>query len=1020
MNRDSLEQILPTGYSIKDFNSQNQIAKIEQSFADILVSKYVIDLNSDFNDINIKDYQEKFISKDYFDADGNIQWNYYLIFVRENFDGGTKREIEKDESYARKFVLNEEELKDYLDYQQSEVEQDEDVVAKWKQQLSAIGLQEVFSNEKYNQAIPRFVEGRAKKIDDLNSADSKPNESEDFVLTKVKNISLQDSYRDFPEKRNFNLGRVNLITGPNGVGKTSLMEGIELVITGNNSRNLLASNQNGCVEADYYSDGETISDAYTNTLAKYKARDYFWYSNPVGRFNEVYRSFNRYNFYNSDSAYQLSNNPNSEELTKYLTAIALGTEFGSIRNRLLGFQDRLDKERKRISSIIAKEEETKANSESQILKLKEISNPDVLFNQFIKEAQSIKWQKSLPQDPKVKTELFEEDYKTLLSYLNSLVHSKVVSEADASRKLDLLEKLKKNLEENENKKSESKEELKEFESRLTELRSQKDLIDKALRYLENENSFRIRSLNKEIQQLEQDIKRFDAFDGNIKKLNLDKIENSLKTINQLTKDKEEVKKEKEIKRKELQGQLHTLKSTIDTLKSVIAEIRYYGKEFIDTKGDDIDACPLCETPHTKNQLLLKVEKIYNEEDETKKIEKYNKSLNNLDKNILDISNELKTLHDYRNSLKNILSDEELSKSLKDITTSLTERRAEIDILRTKVEELKTLEINLRAEGFSEEELYDLEKNIAKSFNELKFNRENKKSFEILQKELKAQIEESEVKIENKIKKINEFDAEIDKLIEGKYEQDDYSSKIAFDIKELRSLIELFDKIKEFIIIQPSDFIVEVRLSVERVYEKYKSFKSLLVKFEELNQANSLIEKADKQINQQSEKLERIISGLKVINQILTEDSREKILDHFFKKNEEEISEIFTRIHSPKEFTGLSIESGQINLQKGQLGKATPINEISTGQRSALALSIFLALNRKLKKGPNIIIFDDPVTYTDDLNILSFLDYLRTLIINESRQLVFATASKKIAGLFEKKFSFLDDEFKTFELSRTDY
>ncbi|VAW18971.1 hypothetical protein MNBD_BACTEROID03-1516, partial [hydrothermal vent metagenome] len=33
---------------------------------------------------------------------------------------------------------------------------------------------------------------------------------------------------------------------------------------------------------------------------------------------------------------------------------------------------------------------------------------------------------------------------------------------------------------------------------------------------------------------------------------------------------------------------------------------------------------------------------------------------------------------------------------------------------------------------------------------------------------------------------------------------------------------------------------------------------------------------------------------------------------------------------------------------------------------------------------------------------------------------FATASKKIAGLFEKKFNFLNEELKTFELSRTDY
>lgn len=1020
MTKDSLEKILPAGYGIRDFNNQNQIAWIEQSFADTLVSKYVIDLNSDFNDIIIKDYQEKYISKDYFDADGNVQWNYYLIFVRENFDNETKREIEKDESYARKFVLTPAELKNYLHYQQSEVEQDEDIVTKWKQQLTAVDLQEVFSDEPYNQAVPRFVEGKAKQLDELSSADSKPDDDEDFVLEKVNKIRLLESYRDFPEKRNFTLGKVNLVTGPNGVGKTSLMEGIELAITGNNSRNLAAKNQNGCVETEYSSDSEIISDVYTNTLTKYKARDYFWYSNPASRFNELYRSFNRYNFFNSDNAYQLSNNPNSEELTKYLTAIALGTEFGIIRKRLIGFKDRLDKEEKRISSIISQEKDIKVKSEVQILKLKEISDPDVLFKQFIEDAQSIKWQKPLPQNAKEKTELFENDYKTLLSYLNSLVHSKVVSEADALEKLNAIEELKNNLDEKENEKNTSRQELKTLQSKLKELRLQKDLIDKALSYLKNPNSFRIKTLNKEIQKLEQDVKRFDSFNNNIKNLNHSEIDKSPRTITQLTQAKEEAKKEKENKKLELQGQLKVLKSTVDTLKSVIAEIRYYGKEFIEAKGDNIDACPLCETPQTKNQLLQKVEKIYNEENEAKKIEGYNKSINNLEKDILDISNELKTLRDYRNSLKNIFSEGDLEKPLTNINALLRRKIEETDTLRSTIEGLKTLEINLRAAGFSEEDLDDLEKNLAKNFSELSFTEKSKVSFETLGKDHISLIDETQGEIRDKIKKIDELDSETNELVEGKYERDDYNSKIAFDIKELQSRIKLFDKIKEIIAIQPKDFVVEVRLSIERVFKKYESLKSLLVKFEELNLANDLIKKAEEQIKEQSEKIDRVKSGLEVINKILTEDSREKILDNFFRKNEEEISEIFTKIHSPKEFTGLSMESGQISLQKGLLGTAAPINEISTGQRSALALSIFLALNKKLKRGPNILIFDDPVTYTDDLNILSFLDYLRTLVINESRQLVFASASKKIAGLFEKKFNFLNDEFKTFELSRTDY
>jgi len=59
------------------------------------------------------------------------------------------------------------------------------------------------------------------------------------------------------------------------------------------------------------------------------------------------------------------------------------------------------------------------------------------------------------------------------------------------------------------------------------------------------------------------------------------------------------------------------------------------------------------------------------------------------------------------------------------------------------------------------------------------------------------------------------------------------------------------------------------------------------------------------------------------------------------------------------------------VHKKDSSTEVPISQIRIGQTSALALSVFLALNKKLTNGANLIIFEDPVTYTDDLNILSF-------------------------------------------------
>lgn len=124
------------------------------------------------------------------------------------------------------------------------------------------------------------------------------------------------------------------------------------------------------------------------------------------------------------------------------------------------------------------------------------------------------------------------------------------------------------------------------------------------------------------------------------------------------------------------------------------------------------------------------------------------------------------------------------------------------------------------------------------------------------------------------------------------------------------------------------------------------------------------------------------------------------------------------IHSPKEFDDLNFGAkGKLSLRRKHAGKNAPLTQISTGQRSALSLSIFSALNRKLKNGPDVLIFDDPVINVDDLNILSYLDYLREVALNGNRQIFFATANDNLAFLFTQKFKFLDKDFVTIELTR---
>lgn len=1019
MTIENIKDILPSDFTITNSSEDGKQLYLNQKYKDGMVAKYIFDIDYENEDINLSEFQEKYLSKDYFNSEGNLQWNYYLIFLRDAIPSETKRKIEKDETYARKFVFTLNELKDYLTYEKASSTAEENIVEKWKAQLTEADLQEVFSNENYVDAVPRYIDNKTKDVDALQPVDSKPDETQNFVLDEVSSLKLNDNYRDFPEKRNFEFGKVNLISGPNGVGKTSLMEAIELVITGNNARNENDLPSPGAIEAIYDADLDEKEDAFVNSIPKFKARDYYWYNTRYSQrgSNTLHHSFNRYNFYNSDSAYHLSNNANSNELTTYLSAIALGTEFGAIRDRVIKFRDRISKRLDKFNDTTKREEGIKAKANEQKERLKQISDPEKIFQKYLTEAKQLKWKGFLPQTLNDETKKFEEDYGNAFSLLSSIIHSKAVKESDVLKKISSLETLKSQLKTLAATRKEFNGEIKGFEKKVLESESTLKLIDNALLYLKNPKSFRIATIDEDIKILEKKVNKIETFLSEIETLDISKISTNNSTFKEFNSNQVNLLANKKAELNRSREQLQVLKNALDKIKALMVDIKYYGKEYIEAK-ENLDACPLCDTPHTKAQLEAKVQTQYNDKESAKSIEIYNKNIGNLETEISEIKTKLEQSKSYEKLLKGYYTEDDLKVKISEVQPLLVSEKSQLAISKKELDELKNLSLDLRLEGYSLDDLLKLKNTLSSKYPTLEFKAENKSKFEDLKNNAQKNIDTNRGEIEKVKEQLFKLDDTIKELLDDNYSHDKYNEEIDFQIKEYQSYRDYFVKLRTYIDFTEDDFIIEMRHSLESLNKTFSSFKEQKVKFEELTLANKLIKEADSRIEKLKPKKTRATSALKVLNKIILEDSEEKVLVDFFQKNENEISEIFTSIHAPKEFSRLSFSSNKILLYKKDSEEEKPISQISTGQRSALALSIFLALNKKLANGPNLIIFDDPVTYTDDLNILSFLDYLRSMVINESRQLIFATASNKIARLFEKKFDFLKSDFQKFELSRS--
>jgi len=149
----------------------------------------------------------------------------------------------------------------------------------------------------------------------------------------------------------------------------------------------------------------------------------------------------------------------------------------------------------------------------------------------------------------------------------------------------------------------------------------------------------------------------------------------------------------------------------------------------------------------------------------------------------------------------------------------------------------------------------------------------------------------------------------------------------------------------------------------------------------------------------------LLRATEALSKIVEQHSLERATAEAFGAIKGKVSAIFAQIHTPQEyelgdFTNESLVIRRDNKQ------AHAVNQVSTGQRAALALSIFLALNDSAKSAPPVILIDDPVAHIDDLNTLSFLDYLREIVLRSHKQVFFATADIRLAALFQRKFEFM--------------
>ena len=1000
-----------------DKNVYKGIRKVKNKAAGI----YFLDVSGELPD-DISAYQNKFIAEEYYNNPGPTQWNYYLILMQdaEQSEAKRKKEIENDDKFARKFVFSESQFFDFFDIKHNADLADLNVIAQLKQELDKVGLQEVYSSLTYAEIMRRFESDTSEKT----VAASKQSVTKDpGSINRINYLHLQENYRPFPLIKEFNFGSVNLIQGKNGVGKTSLFEAIELMISGRTFRSGQTVSRN-CIEAKFNNREELHGVDCSNT-SKFKELDTHWYGNYVTSRNDcqLHNSFNRFNFFNADAAFHFANSDSDKEIYDALMNIILGPEYKELADRIDKIYERMRALHNSTDSELRKAKSDLANALAEIAQFESVSDLNVVLQGIEDAVKRVSFKNDFSDLEKRLNEI-EAANTAVLNLALNIDRSPAVDSSTALKernegmriKAVLLERIAKDM----NGLNVERIDLLAEQQRLS---SAVGNTEKLLRYFADQSFLQLEGLDSSIVQSESllnKIIKIAALIGDVS-LNDEEKKSILSELSAKTAEKNRNAAEELTK---LQKQLSDYYHTLNASDKLIREMKALGQQYL-MNAPTAESCPLCQTHFDRAELerrvLLLVQKAENTGDDS--------TFKTLNENIEKLKQQIERLNGTASMIAKITEavrlwdDQLIILSASEILSALHKEVAGISGKELELTTKKNTKLGAQKAGLTEVELISLKRYFTENYPDNPIQKGQGAAFSQLLTKLQKDLHEIEQKngnIDNRRKMMaaefkTAYGIPAEQAVNLKGLQETFNNEEAL----LKSVTECYERLNVLIHLGPHDSIKALIVESELLARSIDNFKKEMQSRVGLASATKRKEAAEKTIKEKKQLYARVKPAFDKLAE-LYDDKGASQTQRFLQANLEEILDIFKAIHAPQEFTDLRIEGKEIKLilqDDDGVKEERGIAEISTGQRSALVLSIFLTLNRKLKKGPNVIMFDDPVSFIDDLNALSFLDFLRYVVVKDGRQIFFATANARLASLFEKKFDFLGDDFAKWKFER---
>lgn len=972
---------------------------------------------------SLKSYQEEVLSPMYFSSEvaTDLRWNHYLYFVTSDEEaqrgefGRLKAKVEADREYARKQVVREGDVAGLLANAQAPKPPTSlpiDLATTWSTTLGQHGLAFILDSDiSVPDAVRRIVagtkDGAARPISPVALLDSEKAAAGHFI----ERLTIK-GFRPHPEEKDHSLGRVNLIVGNNGVGKTSLLEAIEFAYCGRNRRSSTLLG-NTSITADLVGVEHKLSS--TTDATRLRARHSNWYAKTELKTVTIQDSFGKFNFLDTDAAVGLSVSASSAQIGTDVTRLVLGATAENLADRLRRVLKQLQDELKDLRRDKTRHEQLRQAAQTRLDAIKAAPKlSDSLFLELLAALKGQGWSRT--PDKKGQLEALREHLQQASSAIALIRHSSInMLHAEPDSALRLLADMN-----DEASKAEALDQRAKA-ARLIQANARREAQAAAELSASKEALLPYARTNFP-QLVKQASECRDRIRMKTARLSLVANIGDTSAIHEfLNTPLADAIDSVDTKIGEYQRRLDSAQASLKALEKTQSTMTVLRQRLLGTALDILqrstnpDHCPLCRTEFEEGQLLMRMmaDVEVGTSDQASLLQA---DISSVSESMAGVQAMLAMLH----PLRGFVGDGTLTLTVAQAVEQIAQERTAFDRDRQELETFQAQAQQLQSDGLSSKDLASklLAAGMAElpSLEELQRIQSNHiETLEALQSAEKTALHESDVVRQ-------ECDAMAERLsIEALGDTDHLARSVKELILGAEAALGARQILASILTIGTEATAEEIALNLAAIQQLLAQVATAIAQEgandKALNEETKNVEGLAETIESSGTKITRASDAEQVLVTLAEQSSGGELESQILTENAAEIARTFAGIHMPNEFE-IQVIQGKLVIIRRSTGAEVQLEQMSTGQRAAFALSLFLAMNGRLRSGPPVLLFDDPVAHIDDINMLSFLDHLRQLAIGGSRQIFFATADTKLAGLFRHKFRFLGSEFKELRLSRT--